>query len=246
MSAFATASNFTHGDRSVLPISTREDTTSSRSARTGLVCFAAVVFLMGATQSAQAATIAFAFNDPSSGAASAQGNDGFRFQPTAAIQVTSLGYYDRNQDGLTLNHQVGIYDFLTQTLLASTTVGAGSTLDGLFRYNAITPLTLNAGQSYMVVGFHPGSTTQDLAASNPTGFTTAAPLTYQGYFLNYNSSLSFPTTNGSGTFFGPNFQFQPADAAVPEPSTFALFGIVLAFGVGCYFYRRQRSLASIA
>jgi hypothetical protein len=33
---------------------------------------------------------------------------------------------------------------------------------------------------------------------------------------------------------------------VPEPSTFALFGMMLAFGAGCFFYRRQRTFAPVA
>ena len=136
------------------------------------------------------------------------GNDGFQFQPNVDILVTALGYYDRDQEGLALTHAVGIYDVSSQSLLATTTVGPGSTLDGLFRYTAIDPLSLRQGRSYMVVGFHPGSLTQDLAAANPAGVLAASDLTYQGYFLNFDAALSFPTTaGGPSPFFGPNFKF---------------------------------------
>jgi hypothetical protein len=170
---------------------------------------------------AHANSIAFTFQDPPVGTISTQGNDGFRFQPNSDIRVTALGYYDRDQDGLALTHAVGIFDVATQTLLASTNVGPGAALDGLFRYSPIVALYLTAGQSYMVVGFHPGSATDDLAAQNPAGFAIAPELTYGGYFLNFDPNLSFVDTADNTQFFGPNFQFE-----VPEPGSGAC--IVLA------------------
>lgn len=200
------------------------------------------------TASPARATFFVNFTDPAVGANSLQGNDGFRFQSSAPILVTALGYYDRNQDGLTLSHPVGIYDTATQVLLAQTTVGPSSSLDGLFRYNAITPLSLAVSQSYTVVGFHPGSTTQDLAASNPSGLSLSSGLTLQGYFFNLNPSLSFTTTNGDPSrFFGPNFQFQPAVAVVPVPASQTLLGLGL-LGVlsrGWQVGKRPKSVTSI-
>jgi hypothetical protein len=172
------------------------------------------------------ASTAFIFPDPATGTSSAVGTDGFEFQPGTDILVTALGYYDRNQDGLTLAHPVAIYDMNSGSQLALTIVGpgSGSSLLGLFQYKTISPLRLQAGKSYMVAGFHPGSG-GDLAADfNPaTAVTIAAGLTYQGYFYSFNGSLTLPTTaGGSEMFFGPNFQFQD----VPEPSTTVFF----AFG----------------
>jgi hypothetical protein len=202
-----------------------------------LTGLAVAVFVLATAQPAPADSIAFTFPDPPVGTPSAQGNDGFQFQPTFPILVTALGYYNRAHPAdLTLNHPVGIFDVATQALLTSTTVGPGSTLDGNFRYNAIAPLALIAGQSYMVVGFHPGSATQDLAAATPPGLTIAPEITFQGYFLNFNSSLTFPTTNGGNTrFFGPNFQFQ----VIPEPTSLALFGLG-AVGLLSYGWRWRK------
>jgi hypothetical protein len=172
------------------------------------------------------ASTAFTFPDPATGTSSAVGTDGFEFQPGMDILVTALGYYDRNQDGLTLNHQVAIYDVASNAQLVLTTIGpsSGSFLSGLFQYNTISPLRLQAGKSYIVAGFHPGSGSggNDLAADfNPaTAVTIAAGLTYLGYFYSFNGSLTLPATAGSPEmFFGPNFQFQ----AVPEPSTTVFF-----------------------
>ena len=175
----------------------------------GLGALVVVVLLSIVTaQMARADIAAFTFQDPVSGTVSVTGNDGFKFQPNVDILVTALGYYDRDQDGLALTHPIAIFDADSQSLLATTTVGLGSSLDGSFRYSLITPLLLQQGQSYMVVGFHPGSLTQDLAAENPTGVTTATEITYQGYFFSYDTALSYPAmSGGSGTFFGPSFRF---------------------------------------
>jgi hypothetical protein len=172
------------------------------------------------------ASTAFLFPDPATGTSSAVGTDGFEFRPDTDILVTALGYYDRNQDGLTLAHPVAIYDMNSGSQLALTIVGpgSGSSLLGLFQYKTISPLRLQAGKSYMVAGFHPGSGGNDLAADfNPaTAVTIASGLTYQGYFYSFNSSLTLPATAGSPEmFFGPNFQFQ----AVPEPSTTVFFAV---------------------
>src|SRR5215471_16771804 len=83
---------------------------------------------------------AFLFPDPANGTAASTGTDGFEFQPNTDILVTALGYYDRDQDGLSLRHQLAIYDMSTGNQLASTAVGNGSGgyLLGLFQYNDIT------------------------------------------------------------------------------------------------------------
>lgn len=211
-----------------------------RTTRQGLAGLAVGLLLLSAAQPVRAGIIAFTFPDPREGPASVTGNDGFQFQPTLPIQVTSLGYYDRFQDGLTLIHPVAIFDVATKTILAVTDVGPGSTLEGLFRYNAIAPLSLNVGQSYMVVGFHPGSDTDDFAAYNPAGLTIAPQLKYEGYWLNFFSSLILPHHDDSpNMFFGPNFQFQERQVIIPEPTSLTLLGIGTLGLVG-YNWRRQR------
>jgi hypothetical protein len=198
---------------------------------------AVVASLLWIGQSVTAST-AYSFPDPFSGTVSVTGNDGFGFQANIDIYVTALGYYDRDQDGLTLLHPVAIYEYddLAITQLMMTTVGPGSFLSGLFRYNSITPFLLLAGHNYMVVGHHPGSDTEDFAANSPVPVSVASEILYQGYRFNFDSTLTFPTSNGDpATFFGPNFQFE----AVPEPSTFALLGAgFILLLVGLYRLRR--------
>jgi PEP-CTERM putative exosortase interaction domain len=68
---------------------------------------------------------------------------------------------------------------------------------------------------------------------------------------NHAANFIFIPLNGENSLFingvdpvGATAQITGANAAVPEPSTFALFG--MALGAGCYFYRRQRTLAPVA
>lgn len=58
-------------------------------------------------------------------------------------------------------------------------------------------------------------------------------------------------TAGTGSAYGNHDilsweyrdEFNPIGPAVPEPSTFAIFGMFLALGAGCWLYRRQRAAA---
>lgn len=189
-----------------------------------------------------------AFASPSDAA-----TQGFLFIPTVPIEVTALGYFDHNQDGLTLIHPVGIFDALTQELLAVTNVGPGSVLEDLFRYNPISPLSLEAGHPYMLAGFHPGSDTEDFGAfSLPAsllfgGVVTAPQLIHQGFFFEFGNSLTFPTTgpDPNAFFFGPNLQFQVQQVqAIPEPSTVSLLGLGIAALAVWHWHRRRSAINS--
>ena len=186
--------------------------------------FFSVFISVALTQSTQAQTTAFTFDDPllpcagendiGCGAPSdpSGGVDGFQFRPSVDIRITDLGYYDRDQDGVTLVHPVGIFDFDTQTELARVDVDDTSFLDGLFRYSPISPLTLSAGRSYMVAGFHPGTNAEDFSAIiRFDNVMTAAEVDLQEYFfIAPSAGLRFPTERDIPfrTFFGPNFRYE--------------------------------------
>src|SRR4051794_39543468 len=87
------------------------------------------------------------------GAVSSPASDqtiGFSFTPASNVVVTALGVWDASTgDPLTQSHQVGIWT-AGGTLLASGTVPANGPLTGSWRYVSISPVTLTAGQSYIV------------------------------------------------------------------------------------------------
>ena len=64
---------------------------------------------------------------------------GWQFSTSQSINVTGLGVFDDSQDGLTVSHDVGIWDSLGN-LMGMTTVSAG-TVDPLvnqFRYSSVS------------------------------------------------------------------------------------------------------------
>ncbi len=153
---------------------------------------------------------------------------GYEFLANSNITVTQLGYFDYT--GLTESHDVGLYDATTMTLLASTTVTSASTVNGNFAYNAISSVTLTAGQDYVIMGT---SGVNDPYTFNPTSFSTDPSISFvqSAYIQNGGTSLSYPDTFDPTTtgYFGPNFQFTAA--AVPEPSSLMLGSLAVAGGL---------------
>jgi hypothetical protein len=140
------------------------------------------------------------------------------------LLVTSLGYFDDFGDGFLSDHEVGIYD-TSGTLLASTDVTNSDPLTGHFRFDAITPVTLQAGNSYVVVGVN-GS---DHYTYVDPGFVTDPDVTYHGAEYANGTTLFDPSAshnNFNDGFWGPNFQIGVASAS-PEPATFGFMGMGL-------------------
>jgi hypothetical protein len=162
---------------------------------------------------------------------------GYSFVPNLDISITSLGYFDATGTGLITSHNVGIFDSVGNPL-ASTTVASGTVdpLTGQFRYAAITPLTLAAGQTYIAAATNGGLSDAFMYGTTGTitGFSADPSVTlvngnalflYQG-----DNTLRFPT-NSSGyvVYGGPNFQF---DVLVPEPGAAGL--LIAAFGLAVF------------
>ena len=153
---------------------------------------------------------------------------GWRFSVTEDILVTDLGVrYD--SDGITSDHQVGIWDS-RQTLLAEATVTAGTAPDGDFGYTPITGLSLSPGETYSIGALY-------LSAGGDYYVSGASSLTMDSRVTWLNST--YPSVGGLGfTFpeldstsygrFGPSFLF------IPEPGTL----ILLALG-GLALVRRR-------
>jgi hypothetical protein len=158
---------------------------------------------------------------------------GWIFTANQSIDVTKLGVWDAGADGLLASHTVGIWNS-SGGLLGSTTVlsgvaspSAGATIQGgIFRYQPVTAIHLNAGSQYVVAGLFNDN---DEFIFEATSVTAVPQITYITERFSANSSgFVFPTdTGGRPGLFGTNFAF----GAVPEPATFGLVGIALAMSM---------------
>lgn len=166
---------------------------------------------------------------------------GWEFLTTGDLSVTSLGYFDANRNGLDVSHEVGIWNSVG-VLLGSATVpgGTAGTLVNQFRYVAVAPIFLAAGQIYRIGGFSDASFTLDpddlLIATGPTFIgpitivsgTRAKTSAVAGFSDPVNDLLGA----GNGAF-GPNFEFILGGGGAPEMSghwaaSLACIGLLLS------------------
>lgn len=150
---------------------------------------------------------------------------GWEFRVNSPINVTHLGYYDHDGNGLGQSHDVGLWD-INGNLLASLTVPAGTAapLTGHFRYVQLgTPVALVANQSYRIGGVSGGQGGGDFYTFNTTGFTVIPEITFTGDRWIGGNVLTFPTqTSGvANGFFGANFMH----GEIPAPGALALLGL---------------------
>jgi hypothetical protein len=174
---------------------------------------------------------------------------GWIFTANTNLTVTSLGVYDYDgASGLSVSHDVGIYDQTTQTLLGSATVpaGTGGTLLDGWEYESVTSFTLDAGDNYVIVMTMPEQNS-DFQYVLSASETTASEITYVNSAFDAGSSLAFPNPAENGVFaqglFGPNFTFSDS-AATPEPATYGPFALGLIALAGVAFRARKASAIS--
>jgi hypothetical protein len=169
---------------------------------------------------------------------------GFRFTANADLLVDSLGVYDHNQDGLLVSKEVGIFRVSDTALLTSTFISSADTLDGIFRYKSIAPLTLLSGQDYVVAAqyniadgdFYLAEASSYMAAGAIT-FNPATGAVYNSLVpppFRYPDEVS-PNRNGH---FTANFKFTSSfvSSSAPEPGTLSL--LALGFAGGMILRRR--------
>jgi hypothetical protein len=196
---------------------------------------------------------------------------GMVFVPHETIEVTALGFFDYQRNGLAQARTVGIFHEATRALVASAIVPGGTSgqLVGDFRYTSIAPVALSAGETYIVAGFQPGNRNPphaeflpfevtNLVLNDPLfdddGFVEVLAfhplLTFRGadWAVGPNQ-LTYPDDNLSlgeySTFFyvpAANFQFQTLAAETPEPSTICLW--VAIAGLAAVRLRRFRGAVS--
>jgi hypothetical protein len=136
---------------------------------------------------------------------------GWKFRPTVDVEVTHLGFYDAEQDGLAGAHRVGIFDAATDRLVASVIVVAGSSLEGAFRWESLdVPADLKAGHAYLVAC---ECVIGDALYDAPGDETWSPEIDHSGLFWAADGFVAPHQDNAWLCFWGPNFKFMPATAA---------------------------------
>jgi MYXO-CTERM domain-containing protein len=167
---------------------------------------------------------------------------GWIFSVNSPITVTALGVYNSTGTGLSISHDVGIFLQSNESLVDSVTVPSGTTgaLINGFRYQAVTPFSLTAGDTYVIAMTMPAFN-GDQQLINNTSVTTASQISYITSAFDKSSSLAFPDPTENGAFaigmFGPNFTFTSV-SATPEPSFYVILGLALA-GLLLFASRRR-------
>ena len=171
-------------------------------------------------------------------------NLGYKFQANANITIGALGNLDYYGTGFSQPQQVGLWT-ASGTLLASTYVTNADPLTGAYndwRFNPITPITLIAGDDYVIGGQGGAYYTGVIPITvNPLITYLADEYTYIGN--SSNNPLVFPSTSdGYNTTaqagdFGGSFQI------IPKPATMTTLGIGILSLAG-YCWRRRRQTVS--
>lgn len=178
---------------------------------------------------------------------------GWAFEVSAPIQVTHLGVFDYDADGLFYSHDVGIWaessDGSSASLLFQATVPEGdlSDLQDGFRYVSVAPYLLDVGTTYVIGAFYEGyNDPNDIFEFFTRDHYNDPYATFDGS-INSGINLLGARESAQGVFdwpsggdpalqspyLGPNFRFSDAPRSVPDGGTSALaamgvLGVILA------------------
>ncbi len=154
---------------------------------------------------------------------------GWRFTVNEDVFVTDLGVWNQDAavglEGLTSDHQVGIWDLDTGTLLVSGVAGPSGTAIGAFTYTDVADTLLTTSGNY-VIGAMYAANDGDSYITEASSVTMDSAINFGGGVFPDAADLGFVmpgqwsggTSNGR---FGPNFLFRP----VPAPGALAMLGL---------------------
>lgn len=172
---------------------------------------------------------------------------GWEFIPQTEVTVLELGLYDgRPTGGFQQSHEVAIWDG-NGNLIASASIPQGDSapLQNNFRYESISVVQLNAGETYVIGAYMPAPVTDYTVLWSPSaladGTVSFDPrIEFVAYCFGYSpGGISFPESRSTDVVgaFGPNFVI-----AVPEPSTFALLLTMASASFPWMFTKRGRRM----
>ena len=173
---------------------------------------------------------------------------GWGFTPSANLRLTGLGVYDIDRDGLNTDHQIGVFRASDGANLAVGSVQAGTgntliagTVGGSRMDSTVFDVGLSAGEQYYIVAAYVSSLPPepDDLVFGASAVTFAPEFSWDGYIEDFDTADIFDpmriNTTGENGDLGPTFTF--VRDAVPEPTSFAIFGLGCLSAV---FYRRRR------
>lgn len=133
---------------------------------------------------------------------------GYEFDVTSPVTVTAMAWFDDGLDGLTVSHEVAIWD-PSGAVVSGTHVtipaGTGAALDGIWRVVPIPPTTLSPATGYIVGGMN-GQVGECLTSN--IAQTVHPDLTYVDPTYGSGPPFNRPVSHSSATegFYGPSFQ----------------------------------------
>src|SRR5262245_16814186 len=211
-----------------------------------LARFLSVFALVAATGTVNAAPI-IAYNVPAgtNGNQDFGGSLGMDFNVgSTPILVSSLGVFDSGSNGLSAPISVALFNRTTGTIVPGTQInfptGTLGTLIGGSRFlNLAAPVELTAGfQGSIVAWGYNASEMNGNTHGGPAPWTTnGGGLITFGGGSRFGNAGQFPTNIDGGPvnrYAAGTFQFE----ATPEPTTWAVFGLMAVGGLGCIRWRK--------
>lgn len=171
------------------------------------------------------------FNHGNDSTPAADSMHGWQFVPAENIVVTHLGVWDRDDDGMDIEHRIGIWRTSDQLLIADATLpaGTGSELSNHYRWVRASG-RLTAGTNY-TIGYYSAVSNTDGIVVDAFGEDIFDPLITHvgdGRFEANSGGFRMPTQSTTFDRYGPNFRFKRPDCTSADFDELTGSGIVPA------------------